>query len=289
MAEEKQKTIAVVGLGLMGGSMAKAIKTRTDYKVLGLDINEETMQLAFLSGAIDEKLTKDNIKDVDLLMIAIMPHALIDWIVEHAPYFNKKMILVDLCGVKRIVYDAVSPVARKYGFLYVGGHPMAGKEVAGFTNARADLYEGASMLLCPDDTCDIIHLDWLKQFYLSLGFRQVVFTNPEEHDSIISFTSQLAHAVSSAYIKSPTSRKRMGFTAGSYKDMTRVARLNPNMWTELFMADADHLTRELDVIIKALQEYRDAIASGDEEELHRLLAEGNELKITEPYEDHKAI
>lgn len=289
MAEEKQKTIAVVGLGLMGGSMAKAIKTRTDYKVLGLDINEETMQLAFLSGAIDEKLTKDNIKDVDLLMIAIMPHALIDWIVEHAPYFNKKMILVDLCGVKRIVYDAVSPVARKYGFLYVGGHPMAGKEVAGFTNARADLYEGASMLLCPDDTCDIIHLDWLKQFYLSLGFRQVVFTNPEEHDSIISFTSQLAHAVSSAYIKSPTSRKRMGFTAGSYKDMTRVARLNPNMWTELFMADADHLTRELDVIIQALQEYRDAIASGDEEELHRLLAEGNELKITEPYEDHKAI
>lgn len=289
MAEEKQKTIAVVGLGLMGGSMAKAIKTRTDYKVLGLDINEETMQLAFLSGAIDEKLTKDNIKDVDLLMIAIMPHALIDWILEHAPYFNKKMILVDLCGVKRIVYDAVSPVARKYGFLYVGGHPMAGKEVAGFTNARADLYEGASMLLCPDDTCDIIHLDWLKQFYLSLGFRQVVFTNPEEHDSIISFTSQLAHAVSSAYIKSPTSRKRMGFTAGSYKDMTRVARLNPNMWTELFMADADHLTRELDVIIKALQEYRDAIASGDEEELHRLLAEGNELKITEPYEDHKAI
>ena len=289
MSENKQLTIAVVGLGLIGGSMAKAVKTHTEHKVLGLDINEESMQLAFLSGAIDDRLTNENMKDVDILMIAIMPHALIDWIKEHAKFFGPQTILVDLCGVKRIVYEEISPVARELGFLYVGGHPMAGKEVAGFTNARGDLYEGASMILCPDDTCDIIKLDFLKQFYLSLGFKTVVYSNPEEHDSIISFTSQLAHAVSSAYIKSPTSRKRMGFTAGSYKDMTRVARLNPNMWTELFMADADHLTRELDVIIKALQEYRDAIATGNEEELWRLLNEGNELKITEPYEDHKAI
>lgn len=281
--------IGIVGLGLIGGSMAKSIQKYTDHTVYGFDTNEETMQMATMSGAINGVLTKENLKDCNLIMIAIIPDALIAWVKENASFFSKDAILVDLCGVKRLVYDAVSPLAAEYGFRYVGGHPMAGKEIAGFGNASADLFVRASMILCPDETTDIVTLDFLKDFYLKLGFKEVVFSTPEEHDGIISYTSQLAHAVSSAYIKSPTSRKRMGFTAGSYKDMTRVARLNPAMWTQLFLADADHLSRELDTIIENLTAYRDAIASGNEAELYRLLEEGNDLKVTEPYEDHPAV
>lgn len=279
--------IGIVGLGLIGGSMAKAIKSKTDHQVLGLDTNEETMQLALLSGSIDEKLTGENLSSCSLVMIAIAPQALLNWVQEHAADFGKDAVLVDLCGVKRMMSEHLQPIAKANGFKYIGGHPMAGKEVAGFQNAVPDLYTGASMILCPEKDTDIVMLDRLKAFFLSLGFGSVVFSTPEEHDAIISYTSQLAHVVSSAYIKSPTSRKRMGFTAGSYKDMTRVARLNPDLWTELFLADADNLGKELDFLIQNLTACKDAIQSGDAAALRSLLAEGNKLKQTEPYEDHK--
>lgn len=279
--------VGIVGLGLIGGSMAKAIKERTNHQVFGLDCKEETMQLALLSGSIDAPLTKETLPSCNLLLLALSPGSLLAWAKEHAPLLSKDTVLVDLCGVKRMMSSALEPLAKQYGFKYIGGHPMAGKEVAGFKNAVSDLYVGASMILCPEEDSDIVLLDRLKHFFLSLGFATVIFSTPEEHDAIISYTSQLAHVVSSAYIKSPTSRKRMGFTAGSYKDMTRVARLNPDMWTELFLADADHLGEELDGLISNLSQYRDAIQADDAATLRKLLAEGNELKKTEPYEDHK--
>lgn len=279
--------VGIVGLGLIGGSMAKAIKERTNHQVFGLDCKEETMQLALLSGSIDAPLTKETLPSCNLLLLALSPDSLLAWAKEHAPLLSKDTVLVDLCGVKRMMSSALEPLAKQYGFKYIGGHPMAGKEVAGFKNAVSDLYVGASMILCPEEDSDIVLLDRLKHFFLSLGFATVIFSTPEEHDAIISYTSQLAHVVSSAYIKSPTSRKRMGFTAGSYKDMTRVARLNPDMWTELFLADADHLGEELDGLISNLSQYRDAIQANDAATLRKLLAEGNELKKTEPYEDHK--
>ena len=281
-------TVAMIGLGLIGGSMAKSIQKNTDATVLGFDINEESMQMALMSGAIDGRLTDENLSSCDIIMIAIIPDALLTWVEDHAKFFKQDAILVDLCGVKRLVAEAVTPIARQYGFHYVGGHPMAGKEIAGFTNSVADLYNGASMILCPDESTDIVTLDRLKQFFLSLGFGEIVYSTPEEHDGIISYTSQLAHVVSSAYIKSPTSRKRMGFTAGSYKDMTRVARLNPEMWTQLFLADADFLGKELDILVDNIAAYRDAIKARDEAKLLALLEEGNNLKMTEPYEDHAA-
>jgi len=279
--------VGIVGLGLIGGSMAKAIKERTNHQVFGLDCKEETMQLALLSGSIGAPLTKETLPSCNLLLLALSPDSLLAWAKEHASLLSKDTVLVDLCGVKRMMSSALEPLAKQYGFKYIGGHPMAGKEVAGFKNAVSDLYVGASMILCPEEDSDIVLLDRLKHFFLSLGFATVIFSTPEEHDAIISYTSQLAHVVSSAYIKSPTSRKRMGFTAGSYKDMTRVARLNPDMWTELFLADADHLGEELDGLISNLSQYRDAIQANDAATLRKLLAEGNELKKTEPYEDHK--
>lgn len=282
---EKIKTVGIVGLGLIGGSMAKATSKHTICRVLGYDKSEEAMELAKMSGAIAGELTPETIRDCDLLMIAIAPTYLVDWIEENAKKIDPHTIFVDLCGVKRVVYDHAAPLARKYGFLYVGGHPMAGKEVQGFVNSDANLYKDASMILCPDETADIDSLDLLKSFYLSLGFGEIVFSTPEEHDKIISYTSQLAHAASSAYIKSPTSRQRMGFTAGSYKDMTRVARLDPTMWTQLFLENADNLEFELRELVNNLTDYLDAVHDRDAERLWKLLDDGRELKVTEPIED----
>ncbi len=279
------KNVGIVGLGLIGGSMAKSTSKHTICHVFGYDKNPEAIQLAKMSGAILDTLTQDNLKDMDLIMIAIAPEQIVKWMNENAAYFDQHTILVDCCGVKRYIYKNLSPLAEKYGFTYVGGHPMAGKEVAGFANADAYLYQDASMILCPDETTDINTLDVLKSFYLSLGFGEIVFSNPEEHDKIIAYTSQLAHAASSAYIKSPTSRRRMGFTAGSYRDMTRVARLDPAMWTQLFMANADNLEYELQELVDNLTDYLNAIKARDPEQLWQLLEDGRELKVTEPLED----
>ncbi len=279
------KKVGIVGLGLIGGSMAKSTAKHTICRVFGADKNPEAVQMAKMSGAIHEELTDENIAEMDLLMIAISPDPLIGWIKENAHKIDPHTIFVDLCGVKRAVKEVTAPLAKKYGFLYVGGHPMAGKEVQGFINADAYLYEDASMILCPDETTDIETLDTLKAFYLSLGFGEIVYSNPEEHDKIIAYTSQLAHATSSAYIKSPTSRQRMGFTAGSYRDMTRVARLDPSMWTQLFMANADNMERELEELVNNLSAYLDAVKARDPELLWNLLDKGRELKVTEPLED----
>ncbi len=279
------KKVGIVGLGLIGGSMAKSTAKHTICRVFGADKNPEAVQMAKMSGAIHEELTDENIAEMDLLMIAISPDPLIGWIKKNAHKIDPHTIFVDLCGVKRAVKEVTAPLAKKYGFRYVGGHPMAGKEVQGFINADAYLYEDASMILCPDETTDIETLDTLKAFYLSLGFGEIVYSNPEEHDKIIAYTSQLAHATSSAYIKSPTSRQRMGFTAGSYRDMTRVARLDPSMWTQLFMANADNMERELEELVNNLSAYLDAVKARDPELLWNLLDKGRELKVTEPLED----
>lgn len=273
-------TIGIVGLGLIGGSMAKAIKFHTDHTVYGADLNADTMALAFASGAIDNTLDWQSIGGCDLLLAALPPQALLTWAAENAPYLSKACVLVDLCGVKRLIVSALRPLSDKYGFAYVGGHPMAGKEHGGFQNSTALLFSGASMILTPDEKTDAPLLERLRSFFLSLGFGAVTYSTPAEHDRIISYTSQLCHITSSAFVKSPTAQTHMGFSAGSFRDLTRVAYLDENMWTELFLADADFLTGELDTLIGHLQEYRDAIGDRDRERLRELLREGRELKMT---------
>ena len=278
-------TVGIVGLGLIGGSMARSVKKHTIATVYGHDISPEAMALATESGAIDAPLTRETLQECDLLLIAVAPRSLVKWVEDHADAIPTTTILVDLCGVKRYIYKHIAPIARKKGFLYVGGHPMAGKEVSGFANSDRELYRDASMILCPDETADDESIDTLKAFFLSLGFGEIVFSTPEEHDRIIAYTSQLAHAASSAYIKSPTSRQRMGFTAGSYKDMTRVARLDPEMWTQLFMVNRDHMIDELQELVDNLTGYLDALKADDPAQLKKLLEEGRDLKVTEPIEN----
>ena len=272
--------VGIVGLGLIGGSMAKSIKNRTAHTVYGADLNAETMTMARMCGAMDAPLTAENLPQCDLVLVAIRPGAAVEWVRQNAEHISKSAILVDLCGVKRTVVKAITPIAAEHGFAYIGGHPMAGKERGGFTAATDDLYVGASMILTPDERTDMQLLETLKAFFLDLGFAGLTFSTPEEHDQIIAFTSQLAHITSSAYVKSPEAQKRRGFSAGSFQDMTRVARLDEDMWTELFLDDADYLTGELEVLVGHLTEYLDALKARDADTLRALLRDGREKKAT---------
>ena len=272
--------VGIVGLGLIGGSMAKSIKIRTAHTVWGVDLDAETMTLARLSGAIDGALTRENLPNCDLVLVAIRPAAAIRWVSENADLISKKAIVVDLCGVKRSVCEQLAPIAKQHGFAYIGGHPMAGRERGGFVSSSEELFTGASMILTPDQNTDMRMLEALKSFFTDIGFAGLTFSTPEEHDRIIAYTSQLAHLVSSAYVKSPEAQRRRGFSAGSFRDMTRVAHLDEAMWTELFLDDADYLTEQLTILIDHLNEYREALSAHDAEKLQALLKDGREKKAT---------
>ena len=271
--------VGIVGLGLIGGSMARSIKERTGHRVYGIDLDGETMSMARLCGAIDGALDERTLPQCRLVLLAVRPGAAVQWAREHAGALSPSAVLVDLCGVKRAVVSALAPLAREHGFAYVGGHPMAGKERGGFVSSTADLYVGASMILTPDPDTPEQVLDLLRAFFLDLGFAGITLSDPEEHDRIIAFTSQLAHIVSSSYVKSPEARRRRGFSAGSFQDMTRVARLDEDMWTELFLDDADFLLRELDELMLHLDEYAQALRARDAGRLRDLLRDGREKKM----------
>lgn len=271
--------IGLVGLGLIGGSMAKGIKTKTGHSVFATDLNDETMLMAKLSGAIDEELCDGNIASCDVIFLALRPQVAIKWLKDNGDKISSDTTVVDFCGVKRNVCKNMREIADGHGFGYIGGHPMAGKERGGFKNSTPDLYVGASMILTPDEKTLPEVLEGLVSLFYDIGFSRIVYSTPDEHDRIIAYTSQLAHIVSSAYIKSPEAQRQRGFSAGSFRDMTRVAYLDEDMWTELFLEDADYLTRELDILAENLEKYRDALHKRDKDALHTLLQEGKECKI----------
>ena len=252
--------IAVVGLGLIGGSIVKVLKKNTPHTVLGTDISTDVIYKAKLLDAIDTELTDERLSICDMVIIAAWPNGTVEYLKEKAPLIKKGATVIDVCGVKSEICRVGWRIAAEQGFLFVGGHPMAGIERSGFENATAKLFEKASMILTPPKGLTIETLEGLKAFWLELGFGSVVITTPENHDRVIAYTSQLAHVVSSAYIKSPTALDHKGFSAGSYKDMTRVAWLNEYMWSELFLQNSDPLLYEIDSLIASLSEYRDAIA-----------------------------
>ena len=272
--------IGIIGLGLIGGSLAKSIKSATSHTVYGIDIDQETMMFARMCGAIDGPLNEATIGECDILLPALGPNATIGWIKEHADLIAKETTIIDMCGVKRLVCNELKAISEEKGFRYIGGHPMAGKERGGFVNACEDLFQGASMILTPDEHTDIATLETIKALFTDIGFAHLTFTSPDEHDAIIAYTSQLAHITSSAYVKSPRAQQRRGFSAGSFKDMTRVARLDENLWTELFLANSDNLAEELEIFINNLNEYLTALKANDGDTLRQLLKDGKEKKAS---------
>lgn len=269
--------VGIVGLGLIGGSFAKAYH-EAGHEVLAFDIDRAMLDFAIMSGEVNGELNEENISDCDLILIAIFPRAAVEFLEKYGSLIGEKPVVIDCCGTKREVCAACFPLAKKYGFTYIGGHPMAGTHNSGYKFAKATMFHNAPMVLVPGDFDDIDLLYRVKQMLAPSGIGRISVTTAEEHDKMIAFTSQLAHVVSNGYIKSPTAEDHKGFSAGSYKDMTRVAWLNPQMWAELFLENKDNLMNELDLLIGNLQQYRTAMENDDLPELVRLLDEGRRRK-----------
>ena len=270
--------VGIIGLGLIGGSMAKAISAYTDHTVLGFDTDPGVLASAIVDGAIARELTPEECAGCDLLLVALYPGAAIRAMEAWAPHVKKGALVVDCCGTKAGVCAAIEPLAGAHGFRFIGGHPMAGRERFGYEASRAELFQGASMVLTPPENITAADLAEAEEFFYKLGFARMRVCTPQEHDRMIAYTSQLAHVVSSAYVQSPTSLFHLGFSAGSFQDMTRVARLYEPMWTELFLNNAEPLTEEIDGLIGRLQAFSNAIRNGEREALFALLHQGRERK-----------
>lgn len=271
-------TIGIVGLGLIGGSLAKAYKRNQDITVLGYDIDESTTEFAHLAGDIDGVLTPDRLAECDLALISAYPQASMDYLEAHADEFSKTGIVMDCVGVKQAMCDFAFPLAAAHGFTFVGGHPMGGTQFSGLKYAKANMFDRAPMVIVPPVYDDAAFLARVKSLLKPAGFGPISVTTAKQHDEMIAFTSQLCHVVSNAYIKSPTAGTHRGFSAGSYRDLTRVAWLNPDMWSELLLDNRENTLFELDGLLENLNQYRDALANADQPALRALLDEGRKRK-----------
>lgn len=269
--------VGILGLGLIGGSLARAYALE-GHTVYAIQRNETMLSFAMLAGAVHGKLNEETIPKCDLILLAIYPDGSASWLEKSAHLISKDALVLDCCGVKQEICSRCFPIAREYGFTFVGGHPMAGSQFSGFKYSRADLFSGAPMVLVPPVFDDIALLQRVKDTLKPCNFGFFSVTTAEEHDKMIAFTSQMPHILSNAFIKSPTALKHKGFSAGSYRDLTRVAWLNPQMWAELFLENRDNVLFELDYYIDSLKQYQQAIRDNDMDALVRLLEEGKKRK-----------
>ena len=269
--------VGILGLGLIGGSLARAYALE-GHTVYAADKDESMLSFAILAGAVHDRLDPDTIALCDLILLAIYPDGSASWLEENARFISGSALVLDCCGTKKEICSRCFPLAKQHGFTFVGGHPMAGSQFSGFKYSRANLFEGAPMVLVPPVFDNMALLDRIRQALEPCHFGSFSVTTAEDHDKKIAFTSQLAHIVSNAYVKSPTALEHKGFSAGSYKDLTRVAWLNPQMWSELFLENRDNVLFELDHLIQNLTAYRDAVAQHDMSQLQSLLEEGKRRK-----------
>lgn len=269
--------VGILGLGLIGGSMARAY-AKAGHQVFACEQDETIQSFAQLSGAVQAPLTEENLGQCDLVLLAIYPDGSASYLEKHAHLISPNALVMDLCGIKEEICSRCFPLAEKYGFTFVGGHPMAGSHYSGFKYSRSNLFQGAPMVLVPPRFDDMALLDRVKQMLSSCNFGAFSICTAQEHDKLIAFTSQMPHILSNAFIKSPTALEHKGFSAGSYKDLTRVAWLNPQMWAELCMENRENVLFELDTYLEGLQRYRTALKERDIETFTALLEEGRRRK-----------
>lgn len=269
--------VAVVGLGIIGGSYCKAIKKYTDHYVIGINRSPLPLEKAYNFGAIDKIGTPDDLGDADLVILGVYPGAAVQFIENNGDKIKKGAIVTDTSGIKTEICKDLTDLSHRYGFTFVGVHPMAGKEKNGFDVSDADLYKGASCIVIPCDANDE-EVKIVSDFNLSLGFGGIKISTPEEHDRMISFTSQLPHILACAYVLSPNCMNHKGFSAGSYRDVSRVANINAELWSELFLDNKEPLLKELETLINNIKSMEEAISNDDKEKLMALLNKGHQIK-----------
>lgn len=271
--------IFISGLGLIGGSLARALRFRTMHNVCGYDIDKQTLESALACGAIKKVGDAQDLKNADVVVIALYPAATVEFVKNNIDNFKENAIIVDTCGIKTDVCNEIYKLVLDRPIRFVGGHPMAGVERSGFDHSFASLFDGASMILCPEHCADNSAVQTLSELFSDIGFGKITISTAEHHDKVIAFTSQLAHVVSSAYVQGEYATEHKGFSAGSFKDMTRVARLNADMWTELFFENRENLSDVTGELIANLEKFKAALDTNDREKMHKLLSDGNERKI----------
>ena len=269
--------VGILGLGLIGGSLSRAY-AKSGWQVYAFDTSTTILEFAQLAGVCNGVLCEETIPQCSLILLSVYSDASATWLEENASKIHPGTLVIDCCGIKQRICDRCFPLAKKDGFTFIGGHPMAGSHYSGFKYSRSNLFQGAPMVLVPPRFDDPELLENAQKALAPCHFGSFSVTTAAEHDRMIAFTSQMPHIVSNAYIKSPTASRHKGFSAGSYKDLTRVAWLNPEMWAELFLSNQDNVLFELDQYIESLQKYRSAIAEGNETRLIQLLDEGKKRK-----------
>lgn len=260
--------IIVVGLGLIGGSFCKALSAYTNHSCYGIDSNPLTVAAALADGAI---VGEGVLSEGDLVLICLYPEGVSDFLESHINDFKPGAMIVDACGVKSGIVGRCEALAAPAGLDFLGGHPMAGRELSGYEASLTDLFKAASFIVTPTEKTSPEILKTVEELALAMGFGRVVVSTPPEHDRIIAYTSQLPHVVSNAYLKSPAAKSEGGFSAGSFRDFTRVARLNVPMWSALFLENREPLLRELDTLMENLAKVRSALSDSDRTLLEKLL------------------
>lgn len=278
--------IAVIGLGLIGGSLARAFQKYTDHVVCGYDVDEAVLKAAIADGTVTANAGNAYLNEADVTFVALPPVTAADFIINYRGEFKKGSVVTDISGVKQYIHNRVYNALKEKGVWYCGSHPMAGKEVSGYRNSDADLFRGASFILTPVEHAQVRAVELLRTLCYEIGAR-VTVTDPAHHDRVIAYTSQLAHVASNAYMKSDTALERFGFSAGSFEDLTRVAKLDEELWADLMILNRESLIHETDTLIANLTKYRDALSQNDRETLRDLLKSGKERKLQDEERNRK--
>lgn len=279
--------IAVIGLGLIGGSLARAFQKYTDHVVCGYDVDEVVRKAAIADGTVTAIADAAYLNEADVTFVALPPVSAADFLINYRGEFKKGSVVTDISGVKQYIHNRVYNALKEEGVWYCGSHPMAGKEVSGYRNSDADLFRGASFILTPVEHAQVRAVELLRTLCYEIGFARVTVTDPEHHDRVIAYTSQLAHVASNAYMKSDTALERFGFSAGSFEDLTRVAKLDEELWADLMILNREPLIHETDTLIANLAKYRDALSQNDRETLRDLLKSGKERKLQDEERNRK--
>jgi len=269
--------VVIIGLGLIGGSYAKAIKKYTPHKVTGIDLDKIVLAKAKETGAIDEAGSQESLKSADIIFLCLYPEASIQYIEQNGRFIRPGTIVTDASGIKSVICPAISKLAVKYNFDFISSHPMAGKEKNGFDVSEPDLFKNASFIVIPG-TSHSSSVKTLTDLAKSLNFGLIKYTTVEEHDRMISFTSQLPHVLACAYVLSPNCKNHNGFSAGSYRDVSRVANINAELWSELFLQNKYYLISELDTLIQNINQLKDAVKTENSKLLKNLLHQGHMVK-----------
>jgi len=270
--------VAVIGLGIMGGSIVKALKKSGKYYVIGYNRTTDISQRALADKAVDEIWDGASPLDADITVLAVNPNVTYDLFKTLPALLKKGSILTDICGVKAELVKKGEAVGREYGVHFIGGHPMAGRERSGYDYSTEDLFFNRSYIFTETVNTNKEALNILSQMALDIGCSDVTITSPEYHDKMIAYTSQIPHILAGAYMNSPTSATHKGYSAGSYHDVSRVASVDENLWSQLFLQNKDNLLYEIDILIRNLQDYKEAVTRNDSSRLSGIIKTGRILK-----------